>query len=265
MKPNETGTDPVAMLYGRFISDLFTLIDVERDYRLILPAFPDESEPRAKDCWGLFDSMILNYRWALGHFDESVKIHREATQQPDVAELIGRTRATQGRRPYIDDAKNYLDRSRNLFLRLLEELTSNIPKKKTVKAYYVKEDQCKAIFTRFGFTFEEIKAIPGLIEDLRNEFALIAVDRKPTFTAIPQNNTKEQQAEVETPAKTSQKAGRPKKPWEQLEIEIYCLWKNGMKPNEIKTKFEIPKSEVRKKLSALDYRAKNGNPPPAKR
>lgn len=261
MKPNETGTDPVAMLYGRFIGDLFTLLDVERDYRLILPAIAEGQEYTAKDCWGLFDSMILNYHWALGHFDESVKIYREATQQPDVAELIGRTRATQGRRPYIVDAKEYLDKSRNLLLRLLEALASNTPKKKTVKAYYVKEDQCKAIFTRFGFTFEEIKAIPGLVENLRNEFALIAVDRKPTFTAIPQNNAKKQQAEVETSTQPRKKAGRKPAEWTQEDKKIIELSQQGMKPLEIASKLRLSNVETPKRIRALKRRIKDGNPP----
>ena len=259
MKPNETGTDPVAMLYGRFIGDLFTLLDVERDCRLILPAIAEGQEYTAKDCWGLFDSMISNYRWALGHFDESVKIHREATQQPDVAELIGRTRATQRRRPYIDDAKNYLDRSRNLFLRLLEELTSNIPKKKTVKAYYVKEDQCKAIFTRFGFTFEEIKAIPGLVEDLRNEFALIAVDRKPTFTAIPQDKRKEDKK-----PKSQGRRGARVKAWSELGSAVWDLKTQGNTPLEIRDKLKpkhptLTTTEVARTIDSLRKRTNRAN------
>lgn len=261
MKPNETGTDPVAMLYGRFISDLFMLIDVERDYRLILPAFPDESEPRAKDCWGLFDSMISNYRWALGHFDESVKIHREATQQPDVAELIGRTRATQGRRPYIVDAKEYLDKLRNLLLHLLEGLVSNTPKRKTVKAYYAKEDQCKAIFSKFGFTIEEIGRIPGLIDCLRTEFAIIDKDRKPTFSAMPQNNTKEQQAEVETSTQPRKKAGRKPAEWTQEDKKIIELSQQGMKPLEIASELRLSNVKTPKRLRALKRRIKDGNPP----
>lgn len=251
MKPNKTGIDPVAMLYGRFIGDLFTLIDVERDYCLILPAFPDESEPRAKDCWGLFDSMISNYRWALGHFDESVKVHRETTQQPDVADLIGRTRATQGRRPYIVDAKEYLDKSRNLLLQLLEALTSNIPRRKTVKAYYAKEDQCNAIFSRFGFTIEEIKRIPWLIDCLRTEFAIIDKDRKPTFTPTPPTASNY----------PSKKAGRPLATWTPKDLKIWSRMRDGATPLTIASEFKMSHSDAKDRVRTLRQREKK-NPPP---
>ena len=122
MTTENTGSDPVAVLYRRAMEDLGNIRDLERFDRLTDPCFPAERGPKAKECWAIFDSLIETYRWALGRFDESVKLDRDIRQQPQVGELIFRTRATQRRQPFIEDAKAYLDKSRKLYRYLLEGL-----------------------------------------------------------------------------------------------------------------------------------------------
>ena len=179
MTTENTGSDPVAVLYHRAIGDLWLVQDRHKHDRLTDPCFPDERGPKAKECWATFDRLIETYRWLLGHFDESAKLDRDIRQQPQVGELIFRTRATQRRQPFIEDAKAYLDKSRKLYRYLLEGLAP-CKGKRTIKAYLDKVDDCRALWMKYGFEIEEINDIPGLIDDLRTEFDLICVDRKTT-------------------------------------------------------------------------------------
>ena len=114
---------------------------------------------------------------------------------------------------------------------------------------------------KYGFDIEEIEAIPGLIENLRNEFALIDVDRKPTYTATQQDQPKEPQAKVAEPKKPSQNAGRPKADWTQEDKKIIELSKQGMKPLEIASKLRLSNLETSKRIRALKRRIKDGNAP----
>lgn len=265
MTTENTGSDPVAVLYRRAMEDLENIRDLERFDRLTDPCFPDERGPKAKECWATFDSLIETYRLALGRFDESVKLDREIRQQPQVGELIFRTRATQRRQPFIEDAKAYLDKSRKLYRYLLEGLTP-CKDKRTIKAYLDKVDDCRALFMKYGFDIEEIEAIPRLIDDLRNEFALISVDRKPTFTATQQDQPKEQQSKVAEPKKPTNKAGRKPKPWEPLEIEIDKCKSQGMTPCEIRDALQgkspgLTRQQVVKIIDDLRKRKGRGNGP----
>ena len=260
MTTENTGSDPVAVLYHRAIGDLWLVQDRHKQDRLTDPCFPAERGPKAKDCWDIFDSLIETYRWLLGHFDESAKLDRDIRQQPQVGELIFRTRATQRRQPFIEDAKAYLDKSRKLYRYLLEGLAP-CKGKRTIKAYLDKVDDCRALWMKYGFDIEEIEAIPGLIENLRNEFALIDVDRKPTFTATQQDQSKEQQAKVAEPKKPSGKAGRRFKVWEQDELKIHELMEKGMKPQAIAAKLKKPNSYVSGKVRSIRALIGRGNVP----
>ena len=185
---------------------------------------------------------------------------RDIRQQPQVGELIFRTRATQRRQPFIEDAKAYLDKSRKLYRYLLEGLAP-VKGKRTIKAYLDKVDDCRALWMKYGFDIEEIEAIPGLIDNLRTEWALISVDRKPNFTATQQDQPKEQQAKVAEPTKPSKKTGRPKAEWTQEDKKIIELGRQGMKPQEIASKLRLPNLVTKKKIRALKRRIKDGNPP----
>jgi anti-sigma28 factor (negative regulator of flagellin synthesis) len=114
---------------------------------------------------------------------------------------------------------------------------------------------------KYGFDIEEIEAIPGLIDDLRTEFALICVDRKPTYSATQQDRPKEQQTKVAEPTKPSKKTGRPKADWTQEDKKIIELSRQGMKPQEIASKLRLPNLVTEKKIRALKRRIKDGNPP----
>ena len=264
MTTENTGSDPVAVLYRRAMEDLGNIRDLERFDRLTDPCFPAERGPKAKECWAIFDSLIETYRWALGRFDESVKLDRDIRQQPQVGELIFRTRATQRRQPFIEDAKAYLDKSRKLYRYLLEGLAP-CKDKRTIKAYLDKVDDCRALFMKYGFDIEEIEAIPRLIDDLQTEFALISVDRKPTFTATQQDQPKEN-----GDPKTGGRPGAKLKAWSDLEKDIYELRQKGKTPLEIKEAL-IPKypdltgkriksivDALEKRLNRKKKREKNG-------
>jgi anti-sigma28 factor (negative regulator of flagellin synthesis) len=260
MTSENTGSDPVFVLYHRALQDLENIKDLQRFGRLTDPCFPAERGPKAKECWALFDSSIETYQWALSRFDESAKLDRDIRQQPQVGELIFRTRATQRRQPFIEDAKAYLDKSRKLYRYLLEGLAP-VKGKRTIKAYLDKVDDCRALWMKYGFDIEEIEAIPGLIDDLRTEFALICVDRKPTYSATQQDRPKEQQTKVAEPTKPRKKWGRPKADWTQEDKKIIELSRQGMKPQEIASKLRLPNLVTEKRIRALKRRIKDGNPP----
>lgn len=260
MTTENTGSDPVAVLYRRAIGDLCLMQDRGGQDRLPDPCFPAERGPKATECWAIFDSMIETYRWLLGHFDESAKLDRDIRQQPQVGELIFRTRATQRRQPFIEDAKAYLDKSRKLYRYLLEGLAP-VKGKRTIKAYLDKVDDCRALWMKYGFDIEEIEAIPGLIDDLRTEFALIDKDRKPTYTATQQDQSKEPQAKVAEPKKPSGKAGRPNADWTQEDKKIIELVRQGMKPLEIASKLGWSNLATSRRIRALRRRIKDGNSP----
>jgi len=209
MTTQKEGIDPVAGLYNRAIVDLMDIYNCGKQEPLPGVESPDDRGPKAEVCWALFDRLMETYRASFIRFDESRKLYRHARQQPQVAELISRTRARQLRYPYIDDVKTYLDKSQKLFLYLLRG------------AYYDKVDECGTLWKKFGFTSEENEAIPGLIENLRTEFALIEANRKHTFTAVEQAPPKEQQA---TPAAVDPKSAGPKRArWTQLEKDVHKL------------------------------------------
>ncbi|MEY2612039.1 MAG: hypothetical protein RL069_851, partial [Planctomycetota bacterium] len=148
------------------------------------------------------------------------KLYRKARQRPQVAELISRTRARQLRYPYIDDVKTYLDKALNLYLYLLRGLVL-AEGTRTIEAYYDKVDECRTLWKKFGFTSEENEAIPGLIDSLRTELALIEANRKTTITEVQQAPPKEQQA---TAAAIDAKSAGPKRArWTQLEKDVHKL------------------------------------------
>ena len=118
---------------------------------------------------------------------------------------------------------------------------------------------------KYGFDIEEIEAIPRLIDDLQTEFALISVDRKPTFTATQQDQPKEN-----GDPKTGGRPGAKLKAWSDLEKDIYELRQKGKTPLEIKEAL-IPKypdltgkriksivDALEKRLNRKKKREKNG-------
>jgi hypothetical protein len=260
------GVDPVKVLYDRALQDLNNIKDLERFDRLPDPGFPDERGPNAKECWALFDSLIETYQRALSRFDESVKLDRDIRQaQTQVGELIFRTRAIQRRRPFIEDAKAYLDKSRKLVRYLLEGLQP-VAGKRTIKAYLDKVDDCRALWMKYGFDIEEIEAIPGLIDDLRTEFALICKDREPTYKANLPTPTQDDQPKVDTPKKLTKKAGRKPKPWTPLEIEVDELKSQGKTPYEIRDALrgkypDLTRDQVNAIIESLRKRRGRGNGP----
>jgi len=248
------GVDPVKVLYDRALQDLNNIKDLERFDRLPDPGFPDERGPNAKECWAIFDSLIETYQWALSRFDESVKLDRDIRQaQTQVGELIFRTRAIQRRRPFIEDAKAYLDKSRKLFRYLLEGLQP-VAGKRTIKAYLDKVDDCRALWMKYGFDIEEIEAIPGLIDDLRTEFALICKDREPTYKANLPTPTQDDQPKVATPKEPTKKAGRPKAEYTQDELKILRFITDGIKPQAIADKLGLPHKATTRTIVAIRRR-----------
>ncbi len=212
--------DPVAVLYNRAIVDLKDIYNCGKQEQLTGAESPEERGPKAEECWALFDRLMETYRESFIRFDESRKLYRKARQQPQVAELISRTRARQLRYPYIDDVKTYLDKSLNLYLHLLRGLVL-AEGTRTIEAYYDKVDECRTLWKKFGFTSEENEAIPGLIDSLGTELALIEANRKPTFTEVQQAPPKEQQA---TAAAVDAKSAGPKRArWTQLEKDVHKL------------------------------------------
>jgi hypothetical protein len=220
MTTQKEGLDPIAGLYSRAIVDLKDIYNCGKHEPLPGTQSPDDRGPKAEVCWALFDRLMETYRESFIRFDESRKFYRKARQQPQVAELISRTRARQLRYPYIDDVKTYLDKSQKLYLYLLRGLAP-VEGTRTIETYYAKVDECGTLWKKFGFTSEENEAIPGLIENLRTEFALIEANRKPTFTAVQQTPPKEQQA---TLAAVDPKLAGPKRArWTQLEKDVHKL------------------------------------------
>jgi hypothetical protein len=220
MTTQKDGLDPIASLYNRAIVDLKDIYNCGKHEQLPGADSTNEPGPKAEECWALFDRLMETYRESFIRFDESRKLYRHARQQPQVAELVSRTRARQLRYPYIDDVKTYLDKSQKLYLYLLRGLAP-VEGTRTIETYYAKVDECGTLWKKFGFTSEENEAIPGLIENLRTEFALIEANRKPRFTAVEQAPPKEQQA---TPAAVDPKLAGPKRArWTQLEKDVHKL------------------------------------------
>lgn len=255
MTTQNGGPDPVAFLYKRAIHDLFLVQNSDKQDRLFDPCFPAERGPKAKECWDLFDSLIETYRWFLNHLGNSLELHRDIRQQTQVAKLIFRTRAKQGRQPYIEDAKAYLEKSRKLYLYLLEGLAP-VTGKRTIKAYLGKVEDCRELWFKYGFTFDEIQAIPALIEDLQNELALIEVDRNPTFTESQQNEPKEKGKH-----KSRGRSGAKVKVWTELEKAVYELRSQGKTPVQIRDALKhehsgITAKEVKRLCDAIEKRLK---------
>lgn len=250
MKPNETGTDPVAMLYDRVIVDLWSIHDCHKQEILSSAACPNERGPSVKQCWGLFDSFIETYRVSFLRFNESQKFYRDTRQQPQVGELIFRTRAIQLRAPSIDVARVYLDKSKKLYM-VLHERLEPVEGKRTLKAFYAKVKYCQKLWKDYGFTFEENNAIPELIEALQNEFALIEKDRKPTFSATPPT----------TSSYPPNKVGRPLATWTAKELKIWSQMLDGATPLTIAGEFKMSHSDATSLVRRLRQRARS-NPPP---
>jgi hypothetical protein len=260
MTTENTGFDPVAVLYDRAIGDLFLVRDCHKQEQLPGADLDELEQLTAERCWAIFDDFMGTYRWGFTHFNESRKLYSDIRQQRQVGELISRTRAKQFRAPYIDDVKTYLDKSQKLYMYLYERLAP-VQGARTINVYYDKIDDCRALWEKYGFTSEENEAIPGLIDNLRTEWALISVDRKPNFTATQQDQPTEQQAKVAEPTKPSKKTGRPKADWTQEDKKIIELSRQGMKPQEIASKLRLPNLATEKKIRALKRRIKDGNPP----
>jgi anti-sigma28 factor (negative regulator of flagellin synthesis) len=247
-------------LYDRAIGDLFLVRDCHKQEQLPGADLDELEQLTAERCWAIFDDFMGTYRWGFIHFNESRKLYRDIRQQRQVGELISRTRAKQFRAPYIDDVETYLDKSQKLYMYLYERLAP-VQGARTINVYYDKIADCRALWEKYGFTPEENEAIPGLIDNLRTEWALISVDRKPNFTATQQDQPTEQQAKVAEPTKPSKKTGRPKADWTQEDKKIIELSRQGMKPQEIASKLRLPNLVTEKKIRALKRRIKDGNPP----
>jgi hypothetical protein len=153
MATQKDGLDPVAGLYNRAIVDLKDIYNCDKHEPLPGTQSPHERGSKAEECWALFDRLMETYRASFIRFDESRKFYRHARQQPQVAELISRTRARQLRYPYIDDVKTYLDKSQKLYLYLLRGLAP-VEGTRTIEAYDDKVDECGALWKKFGFTCE---------------------------------------------------------------------------------------------------------------
>lgn len=240
MTMQNDGTDPVAVLYGRAMGDLPTIQDLHRFDRLTSVAFINERSPKAEEFWNSFDRLLSTYRLAFDHFDGSARLYSEIMQQPEVEELIVRTKAEQHRPLYIEDAKIYIEKGRTLLLNLLQKLEP-FEGRQTSEAIQVSVDHYREIWSKYGFTFEEIQAIPGLIEKLRTEFGLISVDRKPTHAVV-------------------QKKAR----WTQLEKDVQKLRDKG-KPTRVILHALRPQyptltwEMVRSMCNRNSKRAKRGN------
>jgi len=247
------GADPVAVLYDRFMQDIFTLQASLRCDRMILPAFPDERGPNAKECWALFERYLETYHWAFERLNESLRLHRELFQVQDLSKLVFRTRAKQGKQPYIIDAKAYIEKARLLYWRWIEELTP-VDGKRTVKAFLAKVDHSQALWVEYGFTYEEIEGLKTLLDKLQNEWALIDVDREPSFKANLPTPTKDDQAKVDTPKELPKKTGRPKAKFTHEESKIIALLADEMKPQAIAEKLGLSHRETTKKIAALRRR-----------
>jgi hypothetical protein len=137
---------------------------------------------------------------------------------------------------------------------------------RTINVYYDKIDDCRALWEKYGFTSEENEAIPGLIDNLRTEWALISVDRKPNFTATQQDQPTEQQAKVAEPKEPTNRAGRKPTPWEPWEIEVDKLKSQGKTPSEIRDALKVKypvltRQKVAKIIDKLRKRKRRGNGP----
>lgn len=204
MKRQNQGRDPIAVLYDRAICDLSHIQDLGRIDGLRLPGSLDQQGPEVDRWWVLLDNLNETYRQAFRRFDESVQLDREIRQQPQVAELIAEAREKRGGQSTIEDAKTYLDKGRELFMVLMEGL-SPVRGERTMKTLTAKIDDCREIWSKYGFSFEETQAIPLLIEDLRTELACMSMDR----------------------------LGHKKARWSQLEKDVRKLYETRMRTKEI--------------------------------
>ena len=171
-------TDGIAVFYQRAMGDLLVIQDLNRLIRLGKPADSAEDGPKGEKLWAMFDDFMDVYQKVSRRFDESFELDREMRRQPQVTELILQTIETQSRRPYVEDAKIYLEKARNLCLHMFKGLTPVGSEGRTVENYLAKVDECQEITSKYGFTMEEIEAIGPLVENLRAELALISVGRK---------------------------------------------------------------------------------------
>jgi hypothetical protein len=265
MTTENTGSDPVAVLYDRFTQDIFILQSSLRCDRMILPAFPAERGPKAKECRDLFENYLETYRWVFERLNESLKLHREILQQRQVDKLVFRTRAKQGKQPYIIDAKAFVQKAWLLYLRWIEELTP-VEGKWTVKAFLAKVDHCQALWVEYGFTYEEIEGLKALLDNLQNEWALIDVDREPSYKATLPTPRQDDQAKVAEPKEPTNRAGRKPTPWEPWEIEVDKLKSQGKTPSEIRDALKVKypfltRQKVAKIIDKLRKRKRRGNGP----
>jgi hypothetical protein len=265
MTSQNTGADPVTVLYDRFTLDIFTLQDSLRCDRMVNPYSSNELEANAKECWALFESYLKTYRLVLERLNESLRLHRELLQDQELNKLVFRTRAKQGKQPYIIDAKAYVEKARLLYLRWIEELTP-VDGKRTGKAFLDKVDHCQALWVEYGFAIEKIEELKTLVDKLQNEKALIEVDREPTYKANLPTPTQDDQPKVDTPKKLTKKAGRKPKPWTPLEIEVDELKSQGKTPYEIRDALrgkypDLTRDQVNAIIESLRKRRGRGNGP----
>jgi hypothetical protein len=265
MTTENTGSDPVAVLYDRFTQDIFNLQASLRCDRMVNPFSPDELEADTKECWVLFESYLATYHSAFERLNESLRLHREILQQRQVDRLVFRTRAKQSKQPYIIDAKAYIEKARLLYWRWIEELTP-VEGKRTVKAFLAKVDHCQSLWVEYGFANEEIERLPALLDNLQNEWALIEVDREPSYKATLPTPTQDDQAKVAEPKEPTNRAGRKPTPWEPWEIEVDKLKSQGKTPSEIRDALNVKypvltRQKVAKIIDKLRKRKRRGNGP----
>ncbi len=222
---------------------------------MVNPYSSDELKANAKECWTLFESYLENYHLAFERLNESLRLHRELLQDQELNKLVFRTRAKQGKQPYIIDAKAYVEKARLLYWRWIEELTP-VDGKRTGKAFLAKVDHCQALWVEYGFAFEQIEELKTLLDKLQTEKALIEVDREPTYKANLPTPTQDDQPKVATPKEPTKKAGRPKAEYTQDELKILRLITDGIKPQAIADKLGLPYKATTKKIAALKQRLK---------
>jgi len=243
MTSRNTGADPVTVLYDRFTLDIFTLQNSLRCDRMVNPYSSDELKANAKECWTLFESYLETYRLAFERLDESARLHRELLQGQELNKLVFRTRAKQGKQPYIIDAKAYIEKAKLLYLRWIEELTP-VEGKRTVKAFLAKVRHCQALWVEYGFTFEQIEELKTLLDKLQTEWALIEVDREPSLKTT----------EATKPKSRTKPGPKPKQIEEVFEQAVYECWKQGLRPKQVATHLSVDVQIVRKYFDRFRHR-----------
>ena len=255
MTSQNTGPDPVLELYDRAVKTVYTLKDETKIYD---PFEPNDKTKKTNALrWGQIKSKLDCYRFLLSHLDNTLKRMGEIQQSEVIARAIHRTRAIQFRNPSIDDARNRFLGCRRFCLDAIDELATT-EGRKTLNAYHLKVERFEKTWNRHQGVFD---GLDELVENLRNEFALIDKDLAPSLGNATTTPLTQTQSEQGNKGKPNAKPGRPFEKWEKSEKEIWRLWNDGMKPQDIADKLDKPPTEINSKLNALKRRVNRGNTP----